>query len=84
MEKIEVKMALSVFDKIRSKGEKQEDAYCYGGLTASSDFDGYTVTLADEKVTLYIYFHNSFKVEYDSTKYFDEFMLKMQRINEED
>ena len=84
MDKIEVNKALAVFDRIIEKGEKEGDVFVLNGLVAEPSFDGYSVTIKDEKVALHIHFHNQFNVEYDSRKDFDEFMLKLERAYQAD
>ncbi|MFT6791525.1 MAG: hypothetical protein ACJA04_000727 [Cellvibrionaceae bacterium] len=79
-EKIEVRKALGVIDYIFSEGEKDGDAYVLNGLRAKSDFDGYTVTLMNDYVTLNIYFHNKFRFEYSSKKERDQFLEKMDLL----
>ena len=81
MDKLDIRVALSVFDKVISKGERKEEAFFLDGLYAIPSFDGYTVTLTDEKVTLSILFHNKFNIDYDSQKSFSEFMLKLDRVD---
>ncbi|MCP3908905.1 MAG: DUF3081 domain-containing protein [Oceanicoccus sp.] len=82
MDKLDIRVALSVFDKVMTNGERKEDAFFLDGLYATPSFDGYTVTLSDEKVTLSILFHNKFNMEYDSRKSLNEFMLKLDRIEQ--
>ncbi len=80
MDKMDIRVALSVFDKVTTKGERQGESFFLDGLYATPSFDGYTVTLTDEKVTLDIQFHNKFNLDYDTKKSLDEFMLKLDRI----
>ena len=80
MDKLDIRIALSVVDKVTTQGEKKDDSFTLGGLTATPSVDGYTVTLSDEKVSLYIQFHNKFNVDYDSKKSLNEFMLKLERV----
>ena len=81
-EKLNIKEALSVFNKVTTYGEKNDSNYELGGLTATSSFDGYSVTLSDHIVTLNIHFHNKFDLEHPTSKALDEFMLKLNQINE--
>jgi hypothetical protein len=80
MDKINIKVALSVFNKVTSNGEARGDSFWLDGIYATALSDGYTVRLSDEKVELHIYFHNKFNIEYGSRKNLDEFMIKMDRI----
>ncbi|WP_250462375.1 DUF3081 family protein [Microbulbifer litoralis] len=79
--KIDVKQALRVFDKVTSKGEKREDGWHYRGLTATTDFDGYTVLLSSPKVTLTIFFHNKFTVDYAKAHDLQEFVELLDKLD---
>ncbi len=81
MDKIDIKVALSVFDKVISRGERKDETFFLNGLYATPSFDGYTVSLTDQKVTLSILFHNKFNLVYDSKKSLSEFLLKLERID---
>ena len=80
-QKIDVKMALRVFDKITQKGEKTDDGWRYRGLTASTDFDGYTVFLRSQTVELTIFFHNKFSVDCRRSTDLDEFIGLLEKID---
>ncbi|MGK0441419.1 MAG: hypothetical protein ACJA0N_001217 [Pseudohongiellaceae bacterium] len=82
MDKLDIRVALSVFDKVLSLGVRNNDTYSLDGLDATPSFDGYTVTLSDNKVSLHIQFHNKFNLEYDSTKSLNEFMTKLDRFDQ--
>lgn len=79
-EKIKVKEALEVFGKIVARGTKIDDGHVFNGITAKSDFDGYTVILCNDYVTLTVFFHNKFTFEYSSPKERDSFLEKMATI----
>ncbi|WP_078083743.1 DUF3081 family protein [Microbulbifer mangrovi] len=79
--KIDVKQALRVFDKITKLGEKTEDGWRYRGLTASTDFDGYTIFLRSQKVELTIFFHNKFSVSCRFPMDLEEFIEMMDKID---
>ena len=80
-QKIDVKLALRVFDKITQHGEKSEQGWRYRGLTASTDFDGYTVFLSSPKVELTIFFHNKFTVDYRNPMDLEEFIELLEKID---
>lgn len=80
-QKIDVKQALRVFDKITQHGEKSEEGWRYRGLTASTDFDGYTVFLNSPKVELTIFFHNKFTVDYRNRVDLEEFIDLLAKID---
>jgi len=79
-DKIHVKEALAVFGKITSLGTKTADGYVFNGLTAKSDFDGYTIVLCNDYVSLTVFFHNKFTFEYTSQIERDRFLEKMAAI----
>ena len=80
-DRVSVKKALRVFQKVCDAGEKTGDEYQYNGLKASSDFDGYTVTLRNDYVSLDIFFHNKFNFEYTNQKERDLFLEKIDQID---
>lgn len=79
-DKIHVKEALEVFGKITTRGTKIEDGHVLNGITAKSDFDGYTIVLCNDYVTLTVFFHNKFTFEYTSVKEREVFLEKMAAI----
>ncbi len=79
---LDIKMALRVFHKVLEKGEKKEDGYHYDGLTASESFDGYTLTLKDRDVTLLIFFHNEFDLQFKHEGENEDFIRLLERIDE--
>lgn len=80
-QKIDVRQALRVFDKITQAGEKTEDGWRHRGLTASTDFDGYTVFLRSPKVELTIFFHNKFTVDYRNPLDLEEFIQLLEKLD---
>ena len=80
-EHLDINQALRVYDKVVSKGNKDQDKYRYQDLTAWSDFDGYTVQLSDGAVTLSIYFHNKFEFEYKNAKQLNAFIRKLDAVD---
>lgn len=77
-EKINIKKSLRVFNTILAKGDKQENEYTLNGLSASTDFDGYTATLRNDYARLDIYFHNTFSFSYTNNK---EKLLFLEKID---
>ena len=80
-QKIDVKQALRVFDKITKNGEKTEEGWRYRGLTASTDFDGYTVFLRSQNVELTIFFHNKFTVDCKRSMDLEDFVDLLAKID---
>jgi len=79
---ISSKFVLSVFEKMRQHGEKQQEIYVLGGLQAFTDFDGYTLFIEDAQVKLRFGFHNQYDFEYVKDEHFEQFIKKMSVINQ--
>ena len=78
---VDSKFLLRVFDKIRNHGSKTEEGSFLEGVTAFSDFDGYTVFLQDAKVKMSFGFHNTYHFDYDSNQDFVDFEKKLKVID---
>lgn len=82
---IDVRKALTVFSTIAEKGVAGKNAegstvHTLNGLVAESSFDGYTIVIKNEYVTLSIFFHNQFSFDYLNTKEKNVFLDKMRVI----
>jgi len=62
------------------QGEKQDDVYVFKGVTASSDFDGYTLFLRDHHVQLSFGFHNQYHLDYEKDEHLEQFINKLKTI----
>lgn len=82
-EKVNIKQALRVYQKIATQGSRHEDGFKWQGLHASSDFDGYTVYLSDGTTSLTLYFHNKFSLDSPGTKATATFLQRLARIDED-
>lgn len=71
---------LEIFNVITTKGKKQNNGYEYEGIRAWHDYDGYTCWLAFQDVTITLFFHNKFQVEYDKEETFHLFTRKIVQI----
>jgi hypothetical protein len=80
MERINIKTALRAFDRIREEGVDRSGEHHLNGVAAGSDFDGYTITLHDDYVTLQIYFHNKFKLDFVNRRHLDVFIERIENI----
>ncbi len=81
-EKVNVRQALRVFNTIYEQGNKIDDVFVMDGIRASTGFDGYTVTLFNDFVQLDIFFHNKFSLTYSNKKERDQFMEKLEKIDQ--
>jgi hypothetical protein len=79
--KISVSQALRVYQIVMDQGSRQGDARHFGGLIATADFDGYTVTLSDGTVTLRLLFHSKFSLDSPNGRALEQFIRKLQRID---
>ena len=79
--RVDVHQALRVFQKIQELGTRADDNYRYKGITATSDYDGYTLILKDDYVTLTILFHSKFKLEYRGTVRLVHFLEQLSDID---
>ena len=81
---LDIHQALKVFHKIVKMGEKHGDGHTLLGVTALSDFDGYTIILQDNNASLTIYFHNKYQIESTNKlaeKDFFDKLKKIERLN---
>jgi hypothetical protein len=80
-EKVDIRKALRAFGIITAEGQRTGNKYHLNGLTAYSDFDGYTITIASEYVSLDIFFHNKFSFNYSSRKEKALFLEKIDALD---
>ena len=79
-DKFDVRRGMRVFHKVQTHGEALGTERALLGITASSDFDGYTLRLHDSCVDTYIYFHNSFRIESERPVALVSFFERMKII----
>ncbi|MFC3120855.1 DUF3081 family protein [Agaribacter flavus] len=84
---LDTKKLLRVFDKIRKHGESKKNeqkgtVHFLEGLTAYTDFDGYTVFIEDATVSLSFGFHNQYHFEYEDSSQLSNFEKKIDNIDE--
>ena len=72
---------LAVFEKIRSHGKHQDDAYTLEGVKAYTDFDGYTLFIEDASVKLSFGFHNQYHFDYEKAEQMEQFEKKLRHID---
>ncbi|ASM56141.1 MULTISPECIES: DUF3081 domain-containing protein [Pseudoalteromonas] len=80
---IDNKQILAVYERIIQRGEMQDDAKHYQGVTAYSDADGYTIYLQGSGVELRFGFHNTYHLDYEHEKQKDDFLKKLHNIANE-
>ena len=82
--KLDVKMALRVFDKITTHGQKLDQEYRLGDVIASTSYDGYTVSLRDDNVDLDVMFHQTHRVNFKNRPSYEAFLKKLKEIDRRD
>lgn len=78
--KIDIHQALEAFNQVTSHGEKKDGEYVLDGLWADAGFDGYTVTLRDEKVTLTVHFHSKYDLDFPTNHDLEIFLQRLERV----
>ncbi|MCW8856424.1 MAG: DUF3081 domain-containing protein [Kangiella sp.] len=78
---IDIRQALRVFQIIVENGQQRGNRHYFKGIYATSGFDGYDVELTDEKVTLSIYFHSRFDLDYKNQLDNEAFFEKLSKID---
>lgn len=78
---LSTRFILQVFEKIREHGKNEEDKHVLEGITAYTDYDGYTVYMEGHQVKLNTGFHNTYHLDYDSERAFQNFLKKLQYID---
>lgn len=78
---IDILQVMRVFEKIRSQGEARDDGHYLDGVTARSDFDGYTLYLSDAQSTLTVFFHNKYHFDYPSEQALEDFTKRLHAID---
>lgn len=78
---IDSKFILKVFEKIRQHGQTKDAGYLLDGITAYSDFDGYTVFMEDANVKLRFGFHNQYHFDYEKDEHLQQFEKKLKNID---
>ena len=78
--KVDVALALRAYQNILKFGERENGVFVYEGMTASTDFDGYTITLSDGSISLRVFFHNRFAMEPNKGRAVDQFLMRLKRV----
>ena len=77
---IDTHLAVRAFQILREKGQPRDGEYHYGGLSGSTDFDGYTVFLHDENVDLTVFFKHRFTLDCSKPEDLEVFKRKVQSV----
>ena len=77
---IDTRAVLRAFNKITSEGVRSDDKYHLNGLTAYTDFDGYTIFICNDFVSLTVFFHNKYSFKYHNEKEKIAFLEKLNLL----
>lgn len=80
--RLDIRLVLRAFNTVRDRGEKRGDGYFWQGITASSDFDGYTLELNDGHCTLTVRFHNKYTFDSPNRVFRQQFIDQLKRIDQ--
>ncbi len=81
---INIHQVLKVFQKVVKYGTQTGEKNRLEGITAESDFDGYTIVLSDGKVSLTVFFHNKYQLDSPNQFSTNEFFEKIRLIETKD
>lgn len=79
--KINIRQAFRVFETIHQYGERNLQGASLQGLIASSDVDGYNITITDGIVRLEIHFHNTFNITSPNRRALGEFVKRLRAMD---
>ncbi len=77
--KVDVRLALRAYQAVLDRGDRCDGVYHLGELTAETDFDGYTVTIGDGRVTVRVLFHSRVDIDAPSGKALEDFVSRLER-----
>ncbi|MBL6734340.1 MAG: DUF3081 family protein [Shewanellaceae bacterium] len=78
---LEHTLILKAFDVICRQGKKQTQGYELDGITAYTDFDGYTLYFEARGVFMRFGFHNTYHLDYNSDREKKEFLKKITALS---
>lgn len=79
--KPDVYQALRVYQKIVEFGLRKSNVFLLNGLTANPGTDEYSITIKDEYVSLDIYFHNRYQLDYHDSQSLMRFLDKIETVD---
>ena len=78
---IDHRVLLDAYEEIQKHGKAEQGKHSLFGVTAYTDHDGYRVFFEAHNVKLTLEFHNTYHVEYDARKDFDQFLKRVEEIS---
>lgn len=80
---LNIHQVLSVYQSIVTHGRENNGRHSLNGIEADSGFDGYTVTLSDDKVCLTLHFHNHYDLNSPNRYAEQAFFEKLTQIEKQ-
>lgn len=77
---VDTHLAVEAFQTLREHGEYLDGEYHLDGLSGSTDFDGYTVFIHDDKVDLAVYYKHRYKLDYQRDEDLELFNRKLKEV----
>ena len=71
---------LQIYQKVCDRGVPGQQGYEFKGIVAWSDFDGYTLFLSDQVVTLTLFFHNRYQLDYPDGAALEQFLVRIEAV----
>ncbi|WP_417350023.1 DUF3081 family protein [Ferrimonas sp.] len=77
---LDTRRLLQVYQKVCDLGVPGPQGYQFKGVLAWRDFDGYTLFLSDQVVTLTLLFHNRYQLDYPDGAALDQFLVRIEAV----
>ncbi len=74
--------ALRAYQYIIDHGERDQGGHVLCGITAQTDYDGYSMTLSDGETTLRLLFHNKIRIDTSGRRALLAFRKKLAALKE--
>jgi hypothetical protein len=71
---------LQLVAKITQYGEKTPEGYRYENFTVYDEMDGYQVTITNGFVTLTIFFHQKYDIDYPDERSLEQFQKQAEAL----
>ena len=78
--KIVAEVALRAYQTIIDRGIKTGTSYAISGIQAQTDYDGYSIMLTDNVVTVRILFHNKLAIDTPNGRSLARFRKRLDAI----
>lgn len=69
-------------ENVRLNGDKSSGLYTLNGITLDTGYDGYSITLKNNEVSLTLHFHNTFNLISPGRSETEKFFKQLDVIND--